>query len=68
MQTKIQSLIESFTNVIIWYLISVWSTFLIFPMFDINISASDNFLIWFYFTIISIIRSYLIRRYYNLKK
>ena len=64
-QTKIESLIESLVNILIGYLTALFSQFLIFPLFDINIPLSDNLLIGLYFTIISLARSYLIRRYFN---
>ena len=64
-QTKIESLLESFTNILIGYFTALFSQFLIFPLFDINIPIQDNLLIGLYFTIISLIRSYLVRRYFN---
>ena len=65
MQTKLQIFIESLTNISIWYITALISQLLIFPLFDINVSIQDNLIIWLYFTIISLIRSYLIRRYFN---
>ena len=67
MQSKLQSLIESLTNILIGYLTALFSQVLIFPIFDINVTFQDNLLIGLYFTIISLIRSYLIRRYFNNK-
>jgi len=65
MQTKLDSFIESITNILIGYIFAIISQLLIFPLFDINIPFSDNLLIGIYFTLISLIRSYLIRRYFN---
>jgi len=65
MQTKKHSLFESLVNILIGYLTALFSQFLIFPLFDINIPIQDNLLIGFYFTLISLARSYLIRRYFN---
>ena len=65
MQTKYQSLIESLTNILIGYLTALLSQVLIFPLFDIYVSFQDNLLIGLYFTIISLLRSYLVRRYFN---
>ncbi len=65
MQTKYQSLIESITNILIGYLTAILSQVLIFPLFDIYVSLQDNLLIGLYFTIISLLRSYLVRRYFN---
>jgi len=67
MQTKYQSLIESLTNILIGYLTALLSQVLIFPLFDIYVTFQDNLLIGLYFTVISLIRSYLIRRYFNKK-
>ena len=67
MQTKYQSLIESLTNILIGYLTALLSQVLIFPLFDIYVTFQDNLLIGLYFTIISLIRSYLVRRYFNKK-
>ena len=68
MQTKYQSLIESFTNILIGYLTALLSQVLIFPLFDIDVTFQDNLLIGLYFTIISLLRSYLVRRYFNKKE
>jgi hypothetical protein len=67
MQTRLQSLIESFINILIGYLVAVISQLLIFPLFNIHIPLKDNLLIWLYFTLISLARSYIIRRYFNNK-
>ena len=64
-QTKLQSFGESVLNILIGYGVAVASQIIIFPFFDINIPIADNFIIGFYFTIISLIRSYLIRRMFN---
>lgn len=64
-QTKFESLIESIVNILIGYFTALFSQLLIFPMFDINIPIQDNLLIGLYFTLISLLRSYLVRRYFN---
>ncbi len=65
MQSKKNSFIESLTNVTIGYGVAIASQLIIFPIFDIHITLSENFLIGLWFTIISIIRSYIIRRCFN---
>lgn len=65
MQTKKQSLIEALTNIFIGYLVAVLTNFLVLPLFGIIIPFFDNLLIGGIFTIISIIRSYVIRRMFN---
>lgn len=68
MQTKKQSLVESLTNTAIGFGVSYVSTFLIFPMVGLNTSAKTNLVITCYFTVISIVRGYVIRRWFNKKK
>jgi hypothetical protein len=67
MQSKFQSFIEILINILIGYSISLGSQLLIFPLFNINIPIQDNLLIGLYFTLISLARSYVLRRYFNKK-
>ena len=66
-QTRLGSLIESGMNIAIGYGVALASQLLIFPLFDINIPLSDNLLIGAWFTVISLVRSYVIRRWFNAK-
>ena len=65
MQSRKMSLIESITNVIVGYSISVLAQILIFPMFGISATIKENLLIGLCFTVISIARSYILRRIFN---
>jgi len=56
---------ESVVNVIIGYLVALTSQIIIFPFFDINIAFGDNMLIGLLFTVISLARSYVVRRLFN---
>jgi hypothetical protein len=67
MQSKKQSFTESLYNVAVGYLISLISLFIIFPIMGIESNAGKNIIITFYFTVISIVRSYFLRRYFNKK-
>lgn len=64
-QTRLQSAVESLANVAIGYAVAVASQMLIFPLFGIHITLADNLLIGGYFTLISIARSYAVRRFFN---
>lgn len=66
MQKKSHSLIESLINVLIGYFIALAAQLIIFPRYGIHISMSDNLSIGALFTIISIARSYALRRLFNL--
>ena len=65
MQTRLHSFIESSINILVGYLVALLSQIIIFPFFNINIPIKDNLLIGFWFTVISLIRSYTIRRVFN---
>jgi hypothetical protein len=65
MQTKKNSALEAVTNIIIGYLISVTSNWLILPLFGYNVTLLDSFGIGLAFTFVSLIRSYLLRRIFN---
>lgn len=64
-QTRLGSLIESIMNIVIGYGVALLSQLAIFPMFDIHIPLSTNLWIGVWFTLISLIRSYIIRRWFN---
>lgn len=67
MQSKCESLIEVTTSTLIGYAFAVVSQILIFPLFDINVPVSDNLLIGAYFTAISLVRGFCVRRWFNKK-
>ena len=64
-QTKRHSFIESCTNVLIGYFVALASQLAIFPLFGIHVAFRDNILIGLYFTAISILRSYVLRRWFT---
>jgi hypothetical protein len=55
-------------NVAIGYIFAIISQILIFPLFDIDVKFGENLQIGLYFTVISLIRSYCIRRIFNRMK
>ena len=65
MQSKYHSFMESLVNVLIGYFIAVVSQIVIFPWFGIDIPLSSNLAIGAWFTLISIIRSYFLRRHFT---
>ncbi|MCK8520478.1 hypothetical protein M0D21_02800 [Aquimarina sp. D1M17] len=68
MQTKKQSLLESLANVTVGFLITIISLHIIFPMLGIENHSGKNILITIYLTILSILRNYILRRYFNGKQ
>ena len=65
MQSRVQSMLEAWANVAIGYVVALLSQLAIFPLFGIHVPLSDNLLIGGYFTLISLARSYLLRRVFN---
>lgn len=65
MQTRIQSLIEAWANVLIGYFIALAAQMIVFPLYDIKVTMTQNIQIGLIFTIVSIARSYALRRLFN---
>jgi hypothetical protein len=65
MQLKKHSFLESIVNVVVGYGVALLSQIIIFPCFNIHISLRKNIYIGFWFTIVSIMRSYFLRRIFN---
>jgi hypothetical protein len=59
------SLIESLMNITIGYVVALASQLALFPLFDIHVPLSTNLWIGAWFTAISLVRSYIIRRWFN---
>lgn len=66
-QTRKMSLVESLTNIVIGYTINFTANALIFPFFVEGFTVKDNLIMGVIYTFISLMRSYLIRRWYNKK-
>lgn len=64
-QSKRHSLIESVTNIGIGMAVSLASQSVIFPLCGIYVSMGTNVAITVWFTAISLVRQYAIRRYFN---
>lgn len=64
-QSKLGSLVESVVNIIIGFVINVTAQHLVFPLFGIHILFSQNLGIAVIFTVISLTRSYVLRRIFN---
>jgi len=67
MQTKTHSIIESVLSTFIGLFINVTAQHFIFPLFGIYINWGQNLMIASIFTVISIIRGYVIRRFFTKK-
>lgn len=63
MQTRVESLIEAWINVAIGFWINLSANYFILPLFGFAVTLGQTFWIGVAFTGISVIRSYIIRRW-----
>jgi len=59
------SFAEALTNVAVGYGIAVATQMAVFPVFGLHASLSDNLLMGAVFTLVSIVRSYSLRRIFE---
>lgn len=64
-QSRKDSLIESVVNILVGYIISFIANLLVLPCFGFYPSINDSFHITNVFTLISLVRSYLLRRLFT---
>lgn len=64
-QSKLESVLEIAVSIAIGFGVSFGANFVILPAFGFHISASQNFWITVFFTFVSIVRSYFVRRLFN---
>lgn len=64
-QSKKRSFAEAWINIAIGFGINFTANMLIFPLFGWHISASQNLWLGVIYTLISLVRSYCIRRWMN---
>lgn len=65
MQQKKHSVLESLTNVGAGYGVAIISQVIIFPWFGIQVPLRTNLWIGAWFTLISLVRSYVLRRIFT---
>tara|TARA_R110000822_G_scaffold15369_5_gene52972 strand:- start:4152 stop:4364 length:213 start_codon:yes stop_codon:yes gene_type:complete len=64
-QSKVDSFKESVVNVVIGGLISVVIQTFLFPILGVEATLVDNVVIWVVFASVSVIRGYVVRRWFN---
>lgn len=65
MQSRKQSATEAVMNVLIGYTINFIANMTLFPLFGWQISIEQNLWLGTIYTVISLVRSYGLRRFYN---
>ena len=64
-QSRLMSLIEAITNVIVGYGIAVMTQILVFPVFGLQTTLGENLTLGGIFTIVSLLRSFALRRLFE---
>ena len=61
-QSRLMSLVEAGANVIVGYAVAVFTQMLVFPLFGLRTTTRENLAIGAVFTVVSLTRSYVLRR------
>jgi len=61
-QSRLMSLVESLANVLVGYGVAVATQMAVFPLFGLAVTVTENLLMGLIFTVVSIVRSYALRR------
>lgn len=65
MQTRLESLIEALANIATGMAVSFLLGMLVYPLFGFAVTPTQNLWIVIIFTTVSLLRSYLWRRWFN---
>lgn len=66
-QSPRSAIVEAWLNIAVGFAINFVANFLILPLIGAHPSASQNFLMGWIYTAVSIVRQYAIRRWFNAK-
>ena len=65
MQTKLGSFTEAWANIAVGFTINFFANLIVLPWFGMAVTPSKAFGIGVIFTVISLVRSYVLRRWFN---
>ena len=65
MQSRLMSLIESLTNVAIGMVVSFFGQIVVSHWYNLPLNVAQNMQIVLFFTVLSVARSYVLRRVFN---
>lgn len=65
MQTKVGSFIEAWGNTIIGFVINYTANWFLLPLVGAHLSLWSNFVLGLVYTLISVARQYVMRRWFN---
>ena len=64
-QSKLSSFLEAVANTLIGYVINIAVQFIVYPFYGASFTISQNIQIGLIFMVVSLTRSFVIRRYFN---
>ena len=64
-QSRVMSLVEALTNVVVGYGVAVLTQLAVFPLFGLDATLAKNMMMGLIFTIVSIARSFALRRFFE---
>jgi uncharacterized membrane protein len=64
-QSRLMSLVESITNVVVGYGVAVVTQILIFPVFGLHTTLAQNLQLGVLFTVVAIARNFALRRLFE---
>ena len=64
-QSRSMSLVEAITNVVVGYVLAIATQLAVFPLFGIEAAFGEHLAIGAAFVIVSLARSYLLRRVFE---
>lgn len=64
-QSRLESLIEVLANIAIGFLVTMLASPIIYPWFGVTFTVAQNFGLTLIFTVLSVVRGYIVRRWFN---
>lgn len=65
MQSKIQSALEVIAGLCIGFMVSVAAGRILYPLYGLKVGIGANITLTLWFTVLSLVRGYLVRRLFN---
>jgi hypothetical protein len=64
-QSRAMSMVEAVTNVVVGYLLALGVQAALFPLLGLEVGLTDNLLIGVAFTVVSLARTFMLRRLFE---
>lgn len=65
-QSRVMSMIEAATNVVVGYLLAIATQIVVFPWFGIETGLAEHMTIGLAFVVVSLLRGYALRRLFEM--